>query len=36
MPGLQRMRLASSQWRTTTGSVNRNPPTGFDQNAVQV
>ena len=28
--------LAFAQWRTTTGDINRNPPTGFGQNAVQV
>ncbi len=27
--------LAFVQWRTTTGDINRNPSTGFGQNAVQ-
>jgi hypothetical protein len=28
--------LAFGQWRTATGDINRNPPTGFGQQAVQV
>jgi hypothetical protein len=27
--------LAFAQWRSTTGDINRNPPTGFGQDAVQ-
>jgi hypothetical protein len=28
--------LVFGRWRTTTGDINRNPPTGFGQNAIQI